>query len=199
LGLSLEAISEPLTGPRLNVTPCLQDESSTVAFNVLAGRVGGFQVRVFDLRDENLEAPVLTTVAAFRSQTDLPSFEMSLKGLCGRIAEALKARPTGGEDKNPSKQLFIRKASDEQRICDFLTPPRLERLRLHVNRYRLTCNPEWVFIYRPGARIKARHLSQFLEETTKIAEALMTCASDLEKSAFGAAGGELSISRGAGA
>ena len=101
--------------------------------------------------------PVLTTVAAFRSQTaNLPSFELSLKGLLGRIAEALKTRRAAAGKENLSNQFFIRGAADEQRIHDFLTPPRLERLRLYVNRYRLTCNPEWVFIYRPGIKIKAK-------------------------------------------
>jgi len=198
LGLSFEPISEPVTGPQLKATSCLQDGCSTVAFNVLAGRVGGFQVRVFDLRDESAEAPVLTTVAAFRSQTaNLPSFEIGLKGLFGRIAEALKARPATVGKENLSNQFFIRGAADAKQINDFLTPPRLERLRLSVNRYRLTCNPEWAFVYRPGIKIKAKELSHFLEETTKIAEALLTCASDLQKTASGAAGNRLSISRGA--
>ena len=67
-----------------------------------------------------------------------------------------------------------------------------------MNGYRLTCNPEWIFIYRPGIRIKAKRFSHFLEETTRIAEALLTCASDVRKTASGAAGGTLSISRGAG-
>ncbi len=198
-GLTFEPISEPVTGPQMKATSCLQDGCSTVAFNVLAGHVGGFEVRVFDLRDESLEAPVLTTVAAFRSQNaNLPSFELSLKGLFGRIAEALKTwRAAAG--KNLSNQFFIRGAADEQRIHDFLSPPRLERLRLYVNRYRLTCNPEWVFIYRPGTKIKAKDFAHFLEETAKIAEALLTCASDMQETAAGAAGGRLSVSRGAGA
>jgi hypothetical protein len=199
LGLSFEPTSEPVTGPLLKATSCFQDGCSTVAFNVLAGRIGGFQVRVFDLRDESIEAPVLTTVAAFRSQTaNLPSFEIGLQGLFGRIAEALKARRATAGKENLSNQFSIRGAADEKQIHDFLTPPRLERLRLYVNRYRLTCNPEWVFVYRPGIKIKAKDLSHFLEETTKIAEALLTCASDLQKTASGAAGGRLSISRGAG-
>ena len=198
-GLTFEPISEPVTGPQMKATSCLQDGCSTAAFNVLAGHVGGFEVRVFDLRDESLEAPVLTTVAAFRSQNaNLPSFELSLKGLFGRIAEALKTwRAAAG--KNLSNQFFIRGAADEQRIHDFLSPPRLERLRLYVNRYRLTCNPEWVFIYRPGTKIKAKDFAHFLEETAKIAEALLTCASDMQETAAGAAGGRLSVSRGAGA
>jgi hypothetical protein len=199
-GLSFEPISEPVTGPQLKATSCLQDGCSTVAFNVLAGRVGGFEVRVFDLRDESLETPVLTTVAAFRSQNaNLPSFELSLKGLFGRIAEALKTRRAAAGKEKLSNQFFIRGAADEQRIHDFLTPPRLERLRLYVNRYRLSCNPEWVFIYRPGTKIKAKDFSRFLEETTKIAEALLTCASDVQEAAAGATGGRLSVSRSAGA
>jgi len=198
-GLTFEPISEPVTGPQLKATSCLQDGCSTVAFNVLAGRVGGFEVRVFDLRDESLEAPVLTTVAAFRSQNaNLPSFELSLKGLFGRIAEALKTRRAAASE-NLSNQFFIRGAADEQRIHNFLSPPRLERLRLYVNRYRLTCNPEWVFIYRPGTKIKAKDFSHFLEETKKIAEALLTCASDVQEAASGATGGRLSVSRSAGA
>jgi hypothetical protein len=198
-GLTFEPISEPVTGPQLKATSCLQDGCSTVAFNVLAGRVGGFEVRVFDLRDESLEAPVLTTVAAFRSQNaNLPSFELSLKGLFGRIAEALKTRRAAAGENLPN-QFFIRGAADEQRIHNFLSPPRLERLRLYVNRYRLTCNPEWVFIYRPGTKIKAKDFSHFLEETKKIAEALLTCASDVQEASSGATGGRLSVSRGAGA
>jgi hypothetical protein len=200
LGLSFEAISEPVAGPRLTAASCLQDGCSNVVFNVLSGRVGGFQVRVFDLRDESFATPVLTTVAAFRSETvNLPSFELSLKGFFGRIAEALKAWRTAAGQQNLANQFFIRDAADEQRIQDFLTPPRLERLRLDVNRYRLTCNSEWVFVYRPGTKIKPKNLSHFLQETTKIAEALLMCASDSEKAASGAAGGRLSMSRSAGA
>ena len=199
LGLSFETVSEPVNGPQMKATSCLQDGFSTVAFNVLTGQVGEFQVRIFDLRDESFETPVLTTVAAFRSQTaNLPSFELSLKGLCGRIAEAIGARRTAAGKEDLSNQFFIRCAADEKRIQDFLTPPRLERLRLYVNRYRLTCNPEWIFIYRPGIKIKAKRFSHFLEETTRIAEALLTCASDVQKTASGAAGRALSISRGAG-
>lgn len=199
LGLSFEQVSEPVTGPQLKATSCLQDGCSTVAFNVLAGHVGGFQVRVFDLRDESFESPVLTTVAAFRSQTaKLPSFEVGLKGFFGRIAEALKAPRAAAGAESLSNQFLLRCAEDEQRIREFLTPPRLERLRLYVNRYRLTCDPEWVFIYRPGKKTKARNLSNFLEETTKIAEALLSCASESRNTASGAAGGELSISTSAG-
>jgi hypothetical protein len=200
LGLSFEPISEPVTGPQLKATSCVQDGCSTAAFNVLTGRAGEFQVRVFDLRDESFESPAFTTVAAFRSQNaDLPSFEIGLKGLLGRIAEALKARrAAAGKENLINQQFFIRCVGDEKRIRDFLTPPRLERLRLYVNRYRLTCNPEWVFIYRPGKKIKAKDVTQFLEETTRIAEALLTCASDLQKTASGAAGNRLSASRGAG-
>ena len=74
LGLSFETVSEPVAGPQMKATSCLQDGFSTVAFNVLTGRAGEFQVRVFDLRDESFETPVLTTVAAFRSQTaNVPS------------------------------------------------------------------------------------------------------------------------------
>jgi hypothetical protein len=189
LGLSFETVLEPVTGPQMKATSCLQNGFSTVAFNVLTGHVGEFQVRIFDFRDNSFETPVLTTVAAFRSQTaTLPSFELSLMGLCGRIAEAIAARRTAAGKEDLSNQFFIRRAADEKRIQDFLTPPRLERLRLCVNRYRLTCNPEWIFIYRPGMRIKARHFSYFLEETTRIAEALLTCASDVQKTASGAAG-----------
>jgi hypothetical protein len=199
LGLSFETVSESVTGPQMKATSCLHDGFSTVAFNVLTGRVGEFQVRVFDLRDESFETPVLTTIAAFRPQiANLPSFELSLRGLCGRIAEAIGARGMGAGKEELSNQFLIRCAADEKRIQDFLTPPRLERLRLYVDRYRLSCNPEWIFIYRPGIRIKAKRFSRFLEETTRIAEALLTCASDVQKTASGAAGGTLSISHGAG-
>jgi hypothetical protein len=199
LGLSFETVSEPVTGPQMKATSCLQDGFSTVAFNVLTGQVGEFQVRIFDLRDESFETPVLTTIAAFRSQTaNLPSFELSLKGLCGRIAEAIGARQAAAGKEDLSNQFFIRCAADEKRIQDFLTPPRLERLRLYVNRYRLTCNQEWVFIYRPGVRIKAKRFSHFLEDTTRIAEALLTCTADMQKTAFCEAYGTLSVSRGAG-
>jgi hypothetical protein len=174
LGLSFEPISKPVTGPQLKATSCLQDGCSTVAFNVLAGRAGGFEVRVFDLRDDSFESPVSTTFAAFRSQTaNLPSFEIGLKGLFGRIAETLKAQRAATGKENLSSQFFIRCAADEKRIQDFLTPPQLEQLRLYVNRYRLTCDPEWVFIYRSGIKIKAKDLAHFLEETTRIAEALL--------------------------
>jgi hypothetical protein len=199
LGLSFEPISEPVTGPQLKATSCLQDGCSTVAFNVLAGRVGGFQVRVFDLRDESFESPVLTTVAAFRSEAaELPPFEVGLKGFFGRIADALKAQSAAGGKEDLSKQFLIRSAADEKRIYEFLTPPRLERLRLYVNRYRLTCDPEWIFIYRPGKKTKAGELSHFLEETTRIAEALLACAPESQNTASGAAGGMLSVSTSAG-
>jgi hypothetical protein len=199
LGLSFEPVCELVPGPQLKATSCLQDGFSTIAFNVLTGRAGDFQVRVFDLRDESFETPALTTVAAFRSQTaDLPSFELSLKGLLGRVTEELRTRQAADGKEKLSNQFFIRGTADEERIHKFLTPPRLEKLRLCVNHYRLTCNPEWVFIYRPGIKIKAREVSSFLEETTRIAEALLTCASDLQTNASGAAGGGLAMSRSAG-
>jgi hypothetical protein len=199
LGFSFEAVGEAVKVPQLNATSCVQEACSSVVFNVLAGHAGGLQVRVFDLRDESLESPVLTTVAAFRSPTGECLFELGLKELCRQIAEALKARPARPGQGNLSHRFFTRGAADDQRIHDFLAAPRLERLRLSMNRYRLSCNPEWIFIYRPGVKIKAKGFSRFLEETTKIAQALMTCASDVQKSASGAASSMLSVSRGAGA
>jgi hypothetical protein len=197
LGLSFVATSEAVTGAQPQTTACPQDGFSPVAFNVLASRAGEFQVRIFDLRDENFETPVLTTVAAFHAQTaDLPSFEIGRKGLFGRIAEALKARRAAASKEDIFHQFFIRGATDEKRIHAFLTQPRLERLRLYGGRYHLACNSEWVFVYRPGVKIKAKDVSHFLEETTKIAEALLPSASDLQETAPRAAGG-LSVSRGA--
>jgi hypothetical protein len=195
LGFSFEPVSDQATGPQLKNSSCLQDGCSTVAFNVLTGEAGGFQVRIFDLRDESLETPALTTVAAFRSQSALPAFELGLQGLFGRVAEALKARPAGGKE-NLAKQFLIGGATNERRVGEFLTAPRLERLRLSMNQYRITCNPEWVFVYRPGVRIKARGFTHFLEETTRIAEALLKCASNSQKSAPSKG---LSVSRSAGA
>jgi len=195
LGFSFEPVSDQATGPQLKTSSCLQDGCSTVAFNVLTGEAGGFRVRIFDLRDESLETPALTTVAAFRSQSALPGFELGLRGLFGRVAEVLRARPANGKEKL-AKQFSIGGAADDKRVEEFLTVPRMERLRLSMNQYRITCNPEWVFVYRPGIKIKARDFSYFLEETTRIAEALLKCASNLQKTA---PGGGLSISRGAGA
>ena len=97
LGFSFEAVSEAVTGPELKATSCVQQGCSSIAFNVLAGVANGFQVRVFDVRDERLESPVLTTVAAFRSSTIDPSaFELGMQGLLRRIADALESRRLAG-------------------------------------------------------------------------------------------------------
>ena len=197
LGFSFAAVSEAVEGPQLNARACVQKGCSSVAFNVLTGHTDGLQVRIFDLRDERLESPVLTTVAAFRSPTAGRLFELGLKGLCRQIAEELQARASGPQE-NLSHRLFIRGAADNQRIHDFLTQPRPEGLRLSMNRYRLSCAPEWVFIYRPGMKIKAKDFSRFLEETTGIAQALVSCSAAAQMNASGAAG-LLSASRGAGA
>ena len=115
LGFSFEPVSDQATGPQLTTNSCLQDGCFTVAFNVLTGEADGCQVRIFDLRDESLETPVLTTVAAFRSQAALPAFELGLRGLLGRVAEALKARPAGGKEKL-AKQFLIGSAVDDKRV-----------------------------------------------------------------------------------
>ena len=50
-----------------------------------------------------------------------------------------------------------------------------------MNRYRLSCSPEWFFVYRPGMKIRAKDFSRFLEETTRIAQTLITCALEAQK------------------
>ena len=89
--------------------------------------------------------------------------------------------------------------TNDKRMDDLLASSRLERLRLTMNRYRLSCSPEWLFVYRPGMKIRAKDFSRFVEETTRIAQTLITCASEVRKIASGAASNRLSVSRGAGA
>jgi len=200
LGFSFEAISEAVTGPELKATSCVQQGCSSVAFNVLTGVANGLKVRVFDVRDERLESPVLTTVAAFRSSVIEPSaFELGMKSLVRRIADAPELRRACPGQENLLGGFSIHRLTNDTSMDDLLASPRLERLRLTMNRYRLSCSPEWFFVYRPGIKIRAKDFSRFLEETARIAQALITCASEVQKIASGAASGGRSISRGAGA
>ena len=114
LGLSFEAVSEAVTGPELKASSCVQQGCSGVAFNVLAGVANGFQVRVFDVRDERLESPVLTTVAAFRSSAiESSAFELGMKGLLRRIAGALESRPACPGQENVSSRFSIHRLTND--------------------------------------------------------------------------------------
>lgn len=181
LGLSFEDVSNPLEGVHPGRIPLLLENASAGGFNVLTGTVRGLQVRVFDLRNEAVELPFWTTVAGFHLDTAaLPTFELGVKGLGERISKVLKKPQVVVNHQGFGPQYSIRCVTDQKQTYDFLTPTRLQQLRLHLGNFHLACCPEWVFIYRPGFKVEPSDLPRFMERASEIASSLLyeTPASD---------------------
>jgi hypothetical protein len=116
------------------------------------------------------------------------ALQLGVKRACRRIGESFKEQFLALKDGGHSPRLFVHCEADEQRVRDFLTPFRLERLRSLIDHYRVTCSPEWGSIHRPGRKISPQALGQFLEETRKIAELLLACAPGVESASAGCSG-----------
>jgi hypothetical protein len=188
LGFSFQEMSRPLAGAHLQAAPFLVDGPGTIAFNVLTGSSGDLEVCVFDLYDHGTEAPLSSTVAAFHSREGgLPSFEVSRRWPLGRACESAKGPRLVFERESLGRRFSVRCVSDARQVNGFLMRMGLERLDSAIEQYRVACCPEWVFVFRPGKKVKPAEIARFITETSTVAKALLAEAG----------GGGLAVSSGA--
>ncbi len=175
LGFSFEAVGHPFEGSNVDGLTLLEKGQSTLAQNVVRGIISDTPVVIFEKPVYVSEHPVGVTFAAFRvPRADLPLFHVRSKDALERLEGALSAKPADFQipDRNFTRE-FCLECSNEAGSREFFTPARLQCLCTHAHKLRIESSPEWLLIYRPGCKVRAKDLSQFLQMTLTVASGLL--------------------------
>jgi hypothetical protein len=172
LGFSFARTAQPFAGSSIEGLCILADDSAAV-INVMQGRAGGCDAIVFELARLNPACPMVaaTTVAAFRCTCGrLPVLAIGDRDLAHRLDDlAVHRHDSALGDTAP----FFVHCADQRRAHEFLTPARLQHLRATARHFRIESSSDWIFVYRPGVRIRPEALPEFLQGTSVIASGLL--------------------------
>jgi hypothetical protein len=178
LGLAFSAGARPFEGSDVHGLPLLQGDPSTEAANVVRATIDGRQALLLELPCcEICEAETphqhFTTVAAFRCPGgETPEFEIGKKSMWSKLNDALRKKPAVIDDREFAREFFVH-CQEPKKVHDWLTPQKLAKLRPAPHQFHIDANSDWILIYRPGSRIPAAQFPAFLQETSRIAAALL--------------------------
>lgn len=172
LGFSFERTAQPFAGTDIHGLSPLED-ASTAVINVMKGAVGQCSALVFELARVNpaCAGVAATTVAGFRCPCGhLPVFQMGKETLAHRFSDALQGKVD--YDLGQGQQFFVH-CADARGTQDFLTPAKMERLRLCAQHFRIESSPDWILVYRPGVRVRPEALPDFIQAAALVASTLL--------------------------
>jgi hypothetical protein len=178
LGLAFSVAAMPFEGTDVHGLTPLQENPCIEAANIVQGSVDGRRVLVLELPfceacEEETPCLHFTTIAAFRCPGgELPEFEIGRKGPLSKVADALWRKPAVVDDREFAKDFFVC-CEEPARVHDWLTPAKLAELRQPSPPFQISANADWILIYRPGVRIRTEQVAEFLQETSRIAGALL--------------------------
>jgi hypothetical protein len=178
LGLTFSVAAKPFIGSDVHGLTPLQGDPSLEAANIVQGTVNGLRALVLEVPfcevcEEETPCLHFTTVAAFRCPgCELPEFEIGRKGPLSKVADALWRKPAVVDDREFAKDFFVC-CEEPARVHDWLTPAKLAELRQPSPPFHISANVDWILICRPGVRIRAQQMAEFLRETSRVAAALL--------------------------
>jgi hypothetical protein len=181
LGLAFSVAANPFEGSDVHGLPVLQGDSSMEAANVVRSSVDGRDALVLELPfcevcEEETPCLHFTTVAAFRCpRGEMPEFEIGRKTALSKFGDVLWRKPAVIEDREFAKEFFVC-CEEPEKVHDWLTPAKLAELRQSSPSFHISANADWILIYRPGICVRAEQVAAFLQETSRIAAALLQTA-----------------------
>jgi hypothetical protein len=182
LNFTFSARAKPFENTDIRGLAILEDGSATVVDNLLERTLGHCRFLICDINALPLEgetATLVTTVAAFQMpEMHLPVFQIEEKNTIERVVEQIehafgKKLDEFDDDHEFARNFFVHCPAKGE-VRTFLTPAKLTYLRAHTAHFHVECSPDWLFIYRPGAKVETEHLKEFSGITSAMASVLLS-------------------------
>jgi hypothetical protein len=174
LGFFFAGTAKPFLGAELNAAPFLDDGPRTRVFNVISGSFDSREFLLFDLYGHGTETPLASSVAAFCWRgAPLPAFEVAPVMPLGCACAGIKGPRLVLSGTGLWRRVSIRNLGDAGQLDLARLRSALEPLEAILPRYRVACCPEWIFVCRPGKKIRPSAVNVFLQESSRIAAAVL--------------------------
>jgi len=164
----------PTVDPRYKT--CLLQHTRGRFDNVMVGIAGGLEAIVFDYSYSAGKSTITQTIACYRKKMQLPPFALKPEGLFDRIGDAFVHNDIDFPSHRVFSDRYALKSPDETGTRQLFTPSLLSYMEQIPTdkQWRIEANATNLFVYRPGKRISPADLSAFLQETSTIAQAILS-------------------------
>lgn len=173
LDLQFAPTAKPFRGTRVDSLSLLDDGENTEVENVLESTDQNSPALIFDLGQAEDYAYVVTTCAAFRSPGELPAFHIGSRDVLERLEEALGKKTLKIDCDASFAAHFFVQCDDERATRHFLSMRNLGPLCAHPGHCHIQTSPDWLLVYRPGAKVACEQIGTFFDEAKEIAQALL--------------------------
>jgi hypothetical protein len=178
LRMNYIARGTPFVGSDVTGLSPLARGAATVAHNILQGTLSGCGALIFELTHFGPSeiSPLETTYAAFRAPGRLPVLHMGAKHTIDRLRERVHKDAHREFDPRFASEFFV--FSSDPGLQGFVTPHKMDELLRHAHDYHIETSPDWLLVYRPGVKVPAKRLGQFIREACGIAGVLLSAEND---------------------
>jgi hypothetical protein len=174
LGFSFGGNFQPFKDTDVRGLSVLRCDPSAIFDLTMSGKVGDSSAVICDLicASQHCRSVRAVTIAAFRSPSGvgLPVFRIASRDQLHYMNDAMHACQIENE-RELGKGLVLQ-SSDNRKADEFFPQSKISGLQSCVKRFCIESSPDWVFVYRPCARVDRKELSAFASETSAIARVL---------------------------